>query len=160
MDQDDNLRALLDKAAIADVIHAYCFHFDRAETDAVIRQFTEDAVVDYGPDVPVMTGVPEIRPMIAKGLADLFAATSHHVSNIVIRLDGPERATSVSYLYAWHRYHDRDEDGELWGQYHHEFRRTGEGWKIARLQLRAAGTDRFHRQKMHPIGRRQTQTGE
>jgi uncharacterized protein (TIGR02246 family) len=148
------LQGLLDKAAIADVIHAYCLAFDRAEAEAVVALFTEDAVVDYGPDVPPMTGRAALAPMVAKGLAERFAATSHHVSNIMIRLDGPDRATSVCHLYAWHRYRDGSPDGHLWAQYHHAFRREAEGWRIARLVLRAAGMDGFHRSAMHPIGRR------
>ena len=54
----------------------------------MVALFTEDAVIDYGPDVPAMTGKYAIRPMISKGVAELFAATSHHVSNIVIQFDG------------------------------------------------------------------------
>ncbi|WP_298432062.1 nuclear transport factor 2 family protein [uncultured Jannaschia sp.] len=153
MDASDDLRTLIDKAAITDVIHAYCYHFDRAEADAVLTLFTGDAVVDYGPDVPTMTGTAEIDAVVRRGLATFFAATSHHVSNIVIDFDGPNAATSVAYLYAWHRYRDMRPNSELWGQYHHEFRRTDAGWKIARLTLRAAGSKDFHRDAMHPIGR-------
>src|SRR6056297_3053343 len=75
MDHAETLRGLLDKAAIADVIHAYCFHFDRAEPEAVVALFTEDAVVDYGPDVATLTGTDEIRTMVSHGLANFFAAT-------------------------------------------------------------------------------------
>lgn len=154
MDQTVCLEGLLDKAAIAEIIHAYCYHFDRAEAEDVLNLFTGDAVVDYGPDVPTMTGIEEIGPMVARGLADFFAATSHHISNITIRFDGPNAAHSVSYLYAWHRYQDGRPNSELWGQYHHEFRRASEGWKISRLVLCAAGSNDFHRDTMHPIGRR------
>lgn len=153
MDRTDGLKALIDKAEIADVIHAYCTHFDRAEADAVLALFTADAVVDYGPDVPTMTGTAEIGEMIARGLATFFAATSHHISNITIRFDGPDEARSVSYLYAWHRYRDGRPNSQLWAQYHHRFRRMEGGWKIAQLTLRAAGSERFHRDAMHPIGR-------
>lgn len=155
MDRSEAVGVLLDKAAIADVIHAYCYRFDRAEPEAVLALFAEDATVDYGPDVPTMTGLTELRPMIERGLADFFAATSHHVSNIVVDFDGPDSARSVSYVYAWHRYRDGRPNSELWGQYHHRFVRTAEGWKITELVLKAAGTDKFHRDTMHPIGRRE-----
>ncbi len=154
MDHANSLNGLLDKAAITDVIHAYCYHFDRAEADKVLALFTPDAVVDYGPDVPTMTGLGEITPMIENGLAHFFAATSHHVSNITIQFDGPDKATGICYVYAWHRYQNGQPNSELWGQYHHEFVRATDGWKIARLYLCAAGTDQFHRDTMHPIGRR------
>ncbi len=153
-DHADTLHGLLDRTRIADVIHAYCLHFDRAEPEAVADLFTDDAVVDYGPEFPAMTGREAILPAVAAGLATRFAATSHHVSNIMVTFDGPDRASSISYVYAWHRYRDGSRDGELWAQYHHDFRRTPRGWKIARLVLKAAGTDGFHRSAMHPIGRR------
>ena len=150
----DVLAQLQAKADIAEVIHAYCYHFDRAEAERVVALFTEDAVVDYGPGLPTLTGRAEILDTVARGLAQLFAATSHHVSNIGIRLETAERATSVCYLYAWHRYIGGARDGELWGQYHHDFRREDGQWRISRLVLKAAGTDGFHRDTMHPIGRR------
>ena len=154
MDHARTLEGLLDKAEITDLIHAYCYHFDRAEVQEVVALFAEDAVIDYGPDVPTMTGSDEFGPMIARGLADLFEATSHHVSNVVIQFDDPNAATSICYLYAWHRYRDGGQESKLWGQYHHDFVRTEAGWRISRLVLRATGTKDFHRANMHPIGRR------
>lgn len=154
MDDTRRLERLLDKADIAEIIHAYCYHFDRAEADEVLALFTEDATVDYGPDVPTMNGVEELRAMVSRGVSTFFEATSHHVSNIVIRFDGTDAAQSVSYLYAWHRYQDGRPESELWGQYHHRFRRIAGEWKISHLLLCAAGSKRFHRETMHPIGRR------
>jgi ketosteroid isomerase-like protein len=153
-DGERRLERLFDREEIAELIHAYCYHFDLAEAEEVLALFTPDAVVDYGPDVPTMTGIAEIGPMISGGLARFFAATSHHVSNVVIRFDGPNTAHGVCYLYAWHRYQDGRPDSELWGQYHHAFRRVSGAWKISRLVLRAAGAKDFHRARMHPIGRR------
>jgi ketosteroid isomerase-like protein len=150
-----SLERLLDKEEIADVVRAYCYHFDRAETDELVDLFTADATVDYGPDVQRLNGTEEIRAMVSAGLSGFFAATSHHVSNFMIRFDGPDAARSLCYLYAWHRYRDGRPDSELWGQYHHEFRRLSGRWKIASLVLRAAGSRDFHRVRMHPIGRRQ-----
>ena len=158
MDHANSLDGLLDKAAITDLIHAYCYHFDRGEADNVLALFHKDAVVDYGPDVAVMFGVAEFGPMITKGLAEFFAATSHHISNVAIRFDGENSARSTCYVYAWHRYQDGRPNSELWGQYHHELRRTSDGWKISRLYLCAAGTDNFHRDNMHPIGRQPAMT--
>lgn len=154
MDHAKTLEGLIDKAEIADLIKAYCDYFDRAEAEKVVALFTEDAVIDYGPDVPSMTGPDEFGPMISRGLAELFAATSHHVSNIVIRFDGSDAATSSCYLYAWHRYRQDASESEIWGRYEHAFRRTSSGWRISRLVLLAAGMRDFHRQTMHPIGRR------
>jgi ketosteroid isomerase-like protein len=153
-DVADAVAALLDRQAIADLILAYCHHFDLNEPEAVAALFTEDATVDYGPEAATITGAAAIAPTIALGLERTFAATSHHVSNIRIELEPPDRASSVSYLYAWHRYVDGSPDGELWGRYLHRFERTAQGWRISQLVLQAVGMLDFHRATMHPIGRR------
>jgi len=148
------VRELVDREAIADLIYAYCYHFDRNEPAEVAALFTEDATVDYGPETPTIVGGAAIASTIAVGLQRTFAATSHHVSNLRITFSGADRAEGVAYLYAWHRYVDGSPDGELWGQYRHAFQRTAAGWRIASLVLVAAGSSHFHRAVMHPIGRR------
>ena len=154
MDLTTIVRELEDRQAIADVIHAYCDHFDRNEPEAVAALFTADATVDYGPEAATIVGADAIASTIAVGLEQTFAATSHHVSNIRIAFEGPDAARAVTYLYAWHRYLDGSPDGELWGRYRHRFVRSDAGWKIAELVLEAAGAVDFHRATMHPIGRR------
>jgi ketosteroid isomerase-like protein len=148
------VQELADRQAIADLIHAYCLHFDNNEPEAVAALFADDAVVDYGPEATTIVGAAAIATTIAIGLEKTFLATSHHVSNIQIAFDGADRARSVSYLYAWHRYVDGSPDGELWGRYRHSFVRTDSGWRISGLLLEAAGMADFHRTRMHPIGRR------
>jgi ketosteroid isomerase-like protein len=148
------VQELVDRQAIAELIHSYCFHFDNNEPQSVAALFTDDAVVDYGPESTTIVGADAIATTIAVGLEHTFLATSHHVSNIQIAFDGPAGAHSVSYLYAWHRYVDGSPDGELWGRYRHVFVRTQDGWRISELLLEAAGMVDFHRTRMHPIGRR------
>ncbi|MCF6506810.1 nuclear transport factor 2 family protein [Blastococcus sp. MG754426] len=155
MDLARAVREIGDRQAVADLVHAYCAFFDENRPDDVAALFTPDAVVDYGPESPTIVGAGAIARTIAIGLAGTFAATSHHVSNLQVVLDGDDSARSTCYLYAWHRYVDGSPDGELWGRYHHRFVRTpGSGWRIAGLRLEAAGSVDFHRAAMHPIGRR------
>lgn len=94
------LQQLEDRLAIARLIHSYCLHFDRNEPEAIAQLFTEDAVVDYGPEVPPIHGRDAIYRGVAQGLAERFAATSHHVSNIEIDFDSEASARSHCYLYA------------------------------------------------------------
>jgi hypothetical protein len=150
----DVLQELLDRQAITDLIHAYCHHFDRNEPDEVAALFSADAKIDYGPEAAPIFGADAIAPTIAIGLERTFAATSHHVSNIRITFEGADVASSVTYLYAWHRYVDGSPDGELWGRYLHSFVRTDAGWRISRLVLQATGMLDFHRATMYPTGRR------
>ena len=154
MGSTDILREFADRQAIADLIHAYCFHFDNNEPESVAALFTDDATVDYGPESATIVGSVAIATTIAVGLERTFAATSHHVSNIHITFEGADQARSVTYLYAWHRYVNGSPDGELWGRYRHRFTRTDAGWRISELLLQAAGMVDFHRATMHPIGRR------
>jgi len=153
MMQQDPMQ-LADRHAIAELFYAYARHFDRNEPEAIVALFTEDAIVDYGPEFATARGVDEILAGISQGLSTNFAATSHHVSNISIEFIDSDNATAVAYVYAWHRYRDGSPDGHLWGQYHTALRRYGDDWKVADLVLKAAGTSDFHRSRMHPIGRR------
>ena len=76
------------------------------------------------------------------------------MSNIQIAFDGPDRATGLTYLYAWHRYLDGSPDGELWGRYHHRFERTPDGWRIAGARAHRRGEQGIPPRAMHPTGRR------
>lgn len=151
-DLPSTVRELVDRHEITEVIHAYCERFDRNDPAGVAELFTPDASIDYNPDTPTLRG-DELEASIAEGLATTFAATSHHVSNISITFEGADTARSLTYLDAWHRYHDGSPDGFLWGRYLHRFRRTPNGWRITELVLQGAGTIDFHRARMHGIGR-------
>src|SRR3970040_1171967 len=141
---------LADRYAIAELFHAYARHFDRNEPEAIAPLFTEDATVDYGPAMATAHGIEEVLAGINLGLSTIFAATSHHVSNISIEFVDPGTATAVAYVYAWHRYRDGAPDGHLWGQYHVRIRLHADEWKFAELVLKAAGSSNFHRAEMHP----------
>lgn len=143
-----------DRLEIADLLHRYAYHFDRNEPEHVATLFTDDAVIDYGPDVAPIRGRAAIVERISPGLEHTFAATSHHISNVLVRFVAPDAATVVAYVYAWHRYHERSEAGHLWGQYRLRTRRTDAGWRISELVLKAVAVTDFHRERMHPIGRR------
>ena len=143
-----------DRAAIVDLLYGYAWHFDRNEPESVAALFTEDSVIDYGPEFPNIVGRDRIVASIQPGLTNLFSSSAHHITNMMIHSDGPDSASGVAYVYAWHTYRSSGEAGEMWGQYHCRFRRTAGGWKIAEFVLKVAGMENFHRSTMHPIGRR------
>ena len=153
MNVETTVQELVDRQAITELIYNYCECFDRNDPDGVAELFTPDAIIDYNPDTPNITGA-EMAGTIAEGLRDTFAATSHHVSNVTITLEGSDTARSLCYVDAWHRYRNGSPDGYLWGRYLHRFRRTEAGWRITSLLLQSAGTIGFHRERMHGIGRR------
>lgn len=153
MDLETTVRELVDRQAITDLIHAYCERFDRNDPEGVAALFTPDAIIDYNPDTPNIVGA-DMAKTIAVGLRDLFAASSHHVSNVMVTFEGADAARSLCYIDAWHRYRDGSPDGFLWGRYLNSYQRTAEGWRITGLLLQGAGTINFHRERMHGIGRR------
>ncbi|MGI9053682.1 MAG: nuclear transport factor 2 family protein [Ilumatobacteraceae bacterium] len=148
----DEVRRLVDRQAIADVVHAYCRNVDLVRPDEIAALFTQDCTVDYGPGLGAPThGAAQLEQRLAAGLPR-FAATSHHVSNIEVDFDGDDAADTITYLYAWHRYHDDRPDAHLWARYHDRFVRTPAGWRIASRTLKVAGQEAFD-VEWHAIGR-------
>jgi hypothetical protein len=144
----------LDRQEIEELIHRYCYYFDRNMPEALSELFAEDAIVDYGPEVDDLTSRKQIFDMVSKGLSETFVATSHHISNVIITLENDNSASSTSYLYAWHKYRSKEAIGHLWGGYEHEFIKMNGKWFIKKLKLFAVGMQDFHRSKMHSNGRK------
>ncbi|MFM2159885.1 MAG: hypothetical protein RLY39_416 [Actinomycetota bacterium] len=144
----------LDRQAVEELVYRYCYYFDRNLPEELSKLFTEDAVVDYGPEVANLIGRTQIYEMVSKGLAETFAATSHHISNFIVTFNSNISATSNSYLYAWHKYYSKEEIGHLWGGYEHEFVKIEGVWLIKSLKLFGVGMQGFHRSNMHSNGRR------
>jgi len=144
----------VDRQAVEELVHRYCYYFDRNQPEEFSKLFTEDAVVDYGPELENLIGRAQIYQVVSKGLAETFAATSHHISNFIVTFQSDTSATSNSYLYAWHRYHTKEEIGHLWGGYEHEFVKIEGKWLIKKLKLFGVGTEDFHRDTMHSNGRK------
>lgn len=144
----------LDRQAVEELVHKYCYYFDRNQPEELAKLFAEDAIVDYGPEVANLIGRAQILEMVSKGLAETFLATSHHISNFMITSQSSDAVISTCYLYAWHKYRSKDEIGHLWGGYEHEFIKIEGKWFIKKLKLFGVGMQDFHRSNMHLNGRR------
>ncbi|WP_181779349.1 nuclear transport factor 2 family protein [Pseudonocardia pini] len=149
---DQVLAELVETERVHRLLFTYAFHLDMNHPDEIAALFTEDCYVSYGPDFGA-EGREAYRETLG-GIGSFFAATSHHVSNIVVDF-GPDLRTATvrSSLYAWHRYTRDRPDGHFFGQYHDELVNSGDGWRFARRELRAAGVVDFHVKKQIPIGR-------
>jgi hypothetical protein len=136
------LRELIDRQQIADLLHTYCQEVDLCHPADITALFTLDAVGDYGPRLGgIMRGHDELLAFFT-GLT-MFTGTSHHLSNIMIEFDEPDRARSVSSLFAWHRFPGDAPDAYLYARYHDQLVRTPSGWRIAGRVLRMAGQTGF-----------------
>ncbi|MGZ6958370.1 MAG: nuclear transport factor 2 family protein [Ilumatobacteraceae bacterium] len=146
MDRDRELRGLLDRQAITDVLHRYCRNVDLFRADKIAELFTDDCVVDYGPGQGgAIHGAAQLEAGLrSRAGLKRFSATSHHVSNIQIDFTDDDHASSVCYLYAWHAWTDSSRpDAYLWGQYHDRVVRRDNGWLIASRHLILAGQRDF-----------------
>jgi len=141
---------------VAAEVDAWLERFDSAltegDTAAAAELFTEDCYVAYGPNFGA-EGRAAYRETLS-GIGSFFAATSHHVSNVVVDF-GPDLATATvrSVLYAWHKYTRDRPDGHFFGQYHDELVKVDGHWRFARRELRASGVVDFHVKQQIPIGR-------
>jgi SnoaL-like domain len=149
---DTRLTELVETERVHRLLFDYAFHLDMNHPDELAGLFTEDCYVAYGPDFGA-EGREAYRETLG-GIGSFFAATSHHVSNIVVDFGTDmQTATVRSVLYAWHKYTKDRPDGHFFGQYHDELVRSEDGWRFARRELRAAGVVDFHVKKQIPIGR-------
>lgn len=136
---DHRLTELLDRQDITHLLHEYCRGLDVMDLDAVARVFTDNCVVEYGPE-------PRLRSCGAAALAsDLrrlwrWSRTSHHLSNIQVAFEDESHARALSYVIAWHERPDGS-TGSLWGQYHDRLVRTDSGWRIAERRQVMNGND-------------------
>jgi ketosteroid isomerase-like protein len=143
------LRDVADRAAITECLHAYCRALDLMDLAAIPPLFTEECIVSYGPRLESRGAA-----RLAEDLGRLWRwrRTSHHLSNISIRLDG-DRAAAESYVIAWHEAPD-GRTATLFGQYHDHLVRRGSGWRIAERRQFMNGSDAGFTVGIHPLSRR------
>ena len=127
-----DLRWLVDRARISELLHRYAFDIDTRSWDSWKKLFLPDVIGEY----PAVTyrGRDELTAGISR--IDRWAATQHLSTNHQIEIDG-DRARSVSYLQAVHvpQAGAKHEHYDMGGWYLHEFVRTPAGWRISRLKL-------------------------
>ncbi len=151
------LRELVDRHQIAELLSEYCRALDVMDLEAVASVFTEDCVVEYGPE-------ERLRCRGTAGVAQSlqrmwrWARTSHHLSNVQIAFTGGDEARATSYVLAWHERPDRS-TATIWGQYRDELRRTSAGWRIAGRTQFMNGNDAGFTVNIHPLERRRPPPG-
>lgn len=138
-----------DWKAIRDLIDAYAHHADRREPEAQAAVFAEDGQVRLFQGDPT-THEPEQVITGRANLAETFDhlirqydATTYLNGQSTVSVDG-DTASAESYCLA---HHLTQEQGErvlivMAIRYLDVFRRTGEGWRIARRDLVFDWTDR------------------
>ncbi|MGI5330502.1 nuclear transport factor 2 family protein [Actinomadura nitritigenes] len=129
MPLDRHVQELLDKQAITEQLVTYCRAADRVDLDLLRSVFHPDAAADYG---AMYSGT-------GYGFADFIGevhppmeAHSHHIGNILVRVDG-DRAASESYVLVRARTRDGDTLTDLvcHGRYLDRWERRDGTWRIS-----------------------------
>jgi uncharacterized protein (TIGR02246 family) len=125
---------------IEELLADYCYAVDDGDARAVAAVFDEQGELDVGNGV-VIRGLPQLTEFFERRLAH-YSSSSHHISNVRVRLDGG-RAAALCYVYARIWPIGDAEAGEIWARYEDDIVATAEGWRIRRRSIRAAGWHGF-----------------
>ena len=136
---DAELQELVDRQEISDVLIAYCCALDKMDLPAIVALFTQDCLVDYGPDKRLQS---RGSSALAESLERMWrwSRTSHHLSNIQIQFEKSDSSSTVSYVLAWHERPDGS-TATIMGQYHDRLVREIEGWRIKERRMVMNGCD-------------------
>jgi uncharacterized protein (TIGR02246 family) len=138
MDQEyllSTIAALADRQAINELITHYVERIDANDPQSAARCYLEDGVGFYW-------GRYEGRAAIAARMAEVlagFACTSHHVSNIQVKLDG-DRATALTYFYSYHRALPDLSVIHFWGRWVDELVKLQGKWLFTRREVIGLGS--------------------
>lgn len=150
MSLEKDVRYLIDRQAVVDVLHRYCELVDAQDHDAMVREvFAADGSDDHG------EGPVKGREAIAEWFRDAtanIAANAHNVSNVTVEIDG-DTARMQSRVTSWTWTMDNSDRGPLRPadyvvsvSYHDELTRYQEGWRIDRRVLVPHGAKPGHQQ--------------
>jgi hypothetical protein len=132
---DKAIQELLDLRAIEQLMIRYADRIDADDPEGAAACFAEDGVGKYWGEY---RGRKEIAARLSK-ILELFAATSHHLSNVSIQLHG-DRATAMSYVYAFHRMAGTNDPMHYWGRWVDRLIRVKEGWLFAEREVVGVGS--------------------
>jgi 3-phenylpropionate/cinnamic acid dioxygenase small subunit len=132
---EKRIKLLEDKDAIKTLLNRYCNTADDREWEAFGKCFTEDGVLGFE-NWGEVVGPAKISD-ISSNAENRFEGLQHSMTNMQVDVDGDE-ATCRCYLW-FAATKDRKKPNEYYafgGHYKFNFRRTPDGWRISRMQLK------------------------
>jgi hypothetical protein len=106
---DDELREVIDRWKISDVLTRYCRALDRCDLDLMKQVYWPDAIDDHG----IFCGnAHEFAEMIIREIAIWFEMSMHAITNVHIELDG-DIAYTEAYLISYCKV--RNDPGKIEG---------------------------------------------
>lgn len=148
---DQAVRELIDRQAITDVLVEYCHALDRMDLPRLAALFTEDCVVEYGPEPALQShGAAALQKSLQRMWR--WQRTSHHLSNVQINFTSVDEVEAGSYVYAWHERPDGS-TATIFGQYKDRFVRINNRWRIAERRMEMNGCDLGFKVNIHSFER-------
>ena len=131
---EGEMRALVDRQAIVDVLNRYARCVDAKAWADLDQVFVPGADCDFSLLGGDRAPFPEIAEWIDASLAPF--STQHLLSNYEVVVDG-DTARSRTYLQAQHKHIGSEPERHLTfgGVYEDELVRTSDGWRIAHRTL-------------------------
>ncbi len=130
-----SLQELSDRREIEDLMVRYADRIDANDPDGAAACFAPDGIGNYW-------GVERGREAIAerlRGILRSFNATSHHLTNLQLQLNGDE-ATAQSYVYAFHRLRKTGKPMHYWGRWVDSLVRLDGEWLFAERTVVGIGS--------------------
>jgi hypothetical protein len=139
------LRMLVDKDRIMDVLARYCRGVDRCDADLIASAFHPDAIDEHS--YRRLSGT-EVGPYLVERMRTMFKATMHCLLQSRIEVDG-DVADGETYFVAWLQ-HGVGVDGaevidQAEGRYVDRFDRRHGEWRIAHRVVLPEMAGRFER---------------
>lgn len=92
---------LIDREMIREILYRYCRAVDRLDPAEIAKVFWDDATYLGGPFPDDMSAKDFLALGMKATVEDIFAVTTHSLSNIIIEIDG-ETAQTESYATCYH----------------------------------------------------------
>jgi hypothetical protein len=123
---------LSDRQEIVDLITRYTRAVD-TQTFAPVDVFTDDAVLDYSAAGGPATNPVEALAWVAE-MMQVFDRWQHTIGQVSIELDTDTATATAYFLNPMVLVEESGEKlVEVGGYYHHDLRRTPDGWRSVRM---------------------------
>ncbi|MBY0511363.1 MAG: nuclear transport factor 2 family protein [Rhodospirillaceae bacterium] len=134
-----DLQKVIDKSQLADLVLTYCRACDRRDFALVRTLYHDDAIDEHG---HMFTGTPdEFVAWLPKAMSQ-FAATIHHVTNMLFIVDG-DKAQGEIYTIAYHRTPMPDaQEIIIGGRYLDHYEKRNGVWKFSKRGLACDSSER------------------
>ncbi len=130
--QEDAIQAVIDKAALHELVLKYCRGCDRRDFALVRALYHDDAIDDHG---NMFSGTADEFVAWLPGMMRGFEATVHSISNALFVVDG-DKAEGEIYTHAYHRTHPPDaQEIIIGGRYLDRYERRNGEWKFIHRSL-------------------------